>query len=214
MTDYPARPRRLETVRKAPGDLPTVRAFVAIFPPDPILDALTDLRKRLEPVVPGVRWVSSSNLHYTLRFFGDIGNEDVRRATDVLDAVARETVPFELELSGIGVFPGWKRPRILWVGAGGGGAVLEALARTLERGFRNNRLGKADKRFVPHLTLGRWRDVRGLDLVEAEKACEAVESVAAFTVSEVGVIQSRLSPKGSTYVPIHRARFTKRDTGR
>jgi 2'-5' RNA ligase len=209
--DYPApSSRKGRRAEKRRGDsVETMRVFVAVFPSEPVLEALRELRRRLEPSVPGLRWVSAANLHFTLRFFGDMTREEATRAGSVLDEVAAETVPFDLELSGLGAFPGWRRPRVLWVGSTTGSAVLEALARSLERGFRDARLGKADKRFVPHLTLGRWRDARGLDLNEAEAAAKGVEKVASFAVKEVGVIQSHLGPGGSTYVPLHTARFSR-----
>lgn len=204
--DYPARPRRSERRREPAAE--TLRAFVAVFPPDSVLRRLVALRGELEPSIPKLRWVREGNLHFTLRFFGDITREEAERAGAVLDEVAAGTVPFEVELSRLGVFPSWKRPRVLWVGCEGGGAVLEALARSLERGFRGARLGKADKPFVPHLTLGRWRDVRGLDLGPARSECDRVGTVDAFTVTEVSVIQSHLGgPRGSTYVKLHTARF-------
>lgn len=206
--DYPARPGKRP--KKDASSEERVRTFVAVFPPGPVLQALVGLREDLDPVIPGLRWVALSNLHFTLRFFGDLTRDEIARASTVLDEVASGTVPFELELSGVGVFPNWKRPRVLWVGSGRGGPVLEALARSLERGFRDARLGKSDKKFVAHLTLGRWRDSRALDLGGAQLACEAVGSVGSFKAGEVGVIGSELGPRGSTYTVLHRATFRGR----
>lgn len=201
--DYPARPGKRPKRETQPRE--TVRTFVAVFPPEPVLQKLIGLREELEPVIPGLRWVAPANLHFTLRFFGDLTRDEIERASRVLDEVAAGAVSFDLELSGLGVFPNWKRPRVLWVGSGRGGPVLEALARSLERGFRDVRLGKSDKRFVAHLTLGRWRVSRGLDLGEARRECDSVESVGWFKVKDVGVIGSELGPRGSTYSRLHTA---------
>lgn len=206
--DPPARPRHRDGGRPDPPP-DTRRVFVAVFPPPEVLDALAGLRERLEPELPGLRWVGTGNLHFTLRFLGDRTGEEIERAVAVLDRVAPSAASFDLELSGLGVFPGWSRPRVLWLGCAAGGAVLEALARTLERGFRDARLGRADKRFVPHLTLGRWRDPRGLDRERAERTCARVARVAGFRVETVGLIRSRLDPGGSVYTPLHRARLTR-----
>ena len=201
--DYPAHPRRSET--RSERAVETLRVFVAVFPPPSVIESLTGLRRQLEASVPGFRWVRENNLHFTLRFFGDITRKEAERAGAVLDEVAAWTEPFHVELSGLGVFPSWKRPRVLWVGCEKGGAVLQALARSLERGFRDARLGKTDKPFVPHLTVGRWRDSRSLDLGRAQSTCEEVAEVDSFTVTEVCVVQSHLGPKGSTYVKLHTA---------
>lgn len=205
--DYPARPRPRGGGRERRPAPETQRVFVAVFPPPDVLAALAGLRRRLEPDLPGLRWVGNGNLHFTLRFFGERTQEEIDRAAAVLDTVAPGVLPFDLELSGLGVFPGWSRPRILWLGCGGGGPVLEALARTLERGFREAGLGRSDKPFVPHLTLGRWRDARGLDLKRARTVCEAVGAAAAFRAEGVALIRSRLDPGGSVYTPLHEVRF-------
>jgi 2'-5' RNA ligase len=207
--DYPAAPRRRGSrAAKRGGDPPeTLRCFAAVFPPAAVREALVDLRRRLEPAFPGLRWVAPGSLHFTLRFFGDLTREEAERAGDVLAGVAVGTVPFTLELAGLGVFPHWNRPRVLWVGCGHGGRTLEALARTLERGFREARLGRADKAFKAHLTLGRWRDTRGLDLREGRARSAEVARVTGFQVEEAGVIQSTLDPGGAIYRPLHVSRF-------
>ncbi len=187
----------------------TLRTFVAVFPPDDVLGALDQLKQRLEPQLPGLRWTARRNLHFTLRFFGDLTQEEVDRAGAVLQQTCAAAVPFEIELHGCGVFSNWRSPRVFWVGCCRGSATLEALARTLEHGFRDARLGKADKPFKAHLTLGRWRDSHGLDPDALKVACQAVGPIAAFTVERVGVIKSTLDPRGSIYEVMHQSRLDK-----
>lgn len=207
--DYPARPAREgrgEAKRLMPtrrGDV--ARCFVAVFPPEEVLAALVDLRRKLELALPGVRWVAPANLHYTLRFFGDLVPDERARAAQVLDAVAPSRPVFPVEISGVGVFPNWRRPRVLWVGATTGAEPLVDLARALEHGFREERLGHADKPFVPHLTLGRWREGAPLPPPEAAARWGSVGGLGSFPVTEVGLIQSVLGPRGSTYTRLHTA---------
>lgn len=179
------------------------RTFVAVFPPPSVLDALEDLRRRLEPELTGLRWTRSENLHFTLRFFGDLDRGQIETAAAKVEEVAAAVVPFEIELQGAGVFPDWKRPRVFWVGTGKGGPVLQALARELGRRFEEAGLGPADKPFVPHLTLGRWRDSRNLDRKRAERLAREVGSLGVFPVQEIGVVESRLGRGGSRYTPLY-----------
>src|SRR5207244_8573890 len=86
-----------------------LRLFVGIeFPPE--------LKLRLSLLatgMPGARWVDPGNLHLTLRFIGEVG-EDV--AADIDDALGRlRARRFTLQLAGTGMFGG-DRPRALWVG--------------------------------------------------------------------------------------------------
>jgi 2'-5' RNA ligase len=50
----------------------TRRTFAAVFPPEETLTALRDLQEHLLPASFGLRWTSAENLHFTLRFFGDL----------------------------------------------------------------------------------------------------------------------------------------------
>ncbi len=192
----------------SPGGTGALRTFVAVFPPPDVRQALEALRGRLEPELPGLRWTAAGNLHFTLRFFGDLAPEEADRAGEVVAATAADVVPFDLELAGVGVFPNWKRPRVLWAGCGRGRAVIEALARTLDRGFDAEGLGRSDKPFAAHLTLGRWRDGRGVDGERARAAAEPVGEVASFRVEEVVVVKSTLTPRGSVYEPLRTARLS------
>jgi 2'-5' RNA ligase len=58
------------------------RLFVAIWPPEELLERLADLER---PKDPGVKWVPPENLHITLRFLGDADiDEVIERLDDVL----------------------------------------------------------------------------------------------------------------------------------
>ncbi len=183
------------------------RTFVALVPPPPILATLGDLRRRLEPELPGLRWTRSPNLHLTLRFFGALGPEARRAAGDALSQVVGGIRPFSLTLSGIGTFPGWSAPRVLWVGATEGRQTLLALSRTLERAFEARGLGRADKPFRPHLTLGRWKDGDPLEIARARAATERIGTVGTFEVSALHLVTSRLDPGGAVYLREIEARF-------
>ena len=206
--DYPAKARHSgsgEEKRHRPQDV--ARSFVAVFPPESVLETVLETRRSLESMIPSVRWVAPANLHFTLRFFGDLDAGERKAAAEVIDRVAAERAGFQVELRGVGVFSSWKHPRVIWVGCGAGSDAFAELGRALEMGFRDARLGKADKPFRPHLTIGRWRDFGATVTEDVVARVSAIGALGTFAVNEVGLIQSRLSPKGSTYTPIHRARL-------
>jgi len=185
-----------------------MRTFVAVVPPPEVtrtlVDVGTDLRRHLE----GLRWVAGENLHFTLRFFGDLTSEEVTRAAQVVDHVAEEAVSFPVELDRLGVFPGWSRPRVLWAGCGTGAPTLEALARTLERKFEEAGLGRSDKEFRPHLTLARWRDHARLRGDALRDLCGGQGIGARFGVSEIRIQRSVLGSGGPAYSLLHAARLS------
>lgn len=135
-----------------------MRLFVAVVPPQ---DVVADLDAFLEPrrlVADGPRWISAHYWHLTLAFMGDAVERDLVELEDRLSEVAQRTHPFELSLSGAGVFPDPTAARVLWAGVDPDGAEL--LGRLAQR--TRTAAGRAGIRvdgatFRPHLTLARWR---------------------------------------------------------
>jgi RNA 2',3'-cyclic 3'-phosphodiesterase len=128
-----------------------LRLFVGIeFPPE--------LKLRLSLLcsgVPGARWIDPGNFHLTLRFIGEI-TED--RAADVDESLARlKARRFTLQLAGAGVFGG-NRPHTLWVGVDRD-PDLVALHDKIELALIRIGLTPEPRRFAPHVTLARLRDL-------------------------------------------------------
>ena len=133
-----------------------LRTFVAVVPPDDVLEAMTVFVSKLRPLAP-YRWVSRAQLHLTLRFLGEAGQERVEAMADALEKLdAGES--FELRLDRTGAFPpGAAKPRVIWLGCGAGGEKLTALAVKVEQAAINSGFAPEAKKFTPHLTLARAR---------------------------------------------------------
>jgi RNA 2',3'-cyclic 3'-phosphodiesterase len=178
----------------------THRTFLAVYP-DPatirlINDKITALRERFG----GIRWTPEHQLHFTLRFFGNLDDKALARAVRVLEDNAREIPALSFPLNSLGAFPDWRRPRIFWIGAGAGGDELEAAARRLDIAFCEAGLGRADKPFRAHLTIGRLREGASLDRSEIDNLRREPFATPPFAVTELRLMLSRLSPKGATHV--------------
>jgi RNA 2',3'-cyclic 3'-phosphodiesterase len=179
-----------------------MRLFVAVFPPEAVRQAAWDALASLRAGGAPVSWTHPRNLHYTLRFLGELGEDGARRAGECAIAAAGAHAPFAVALGGLGAFPDPRRARVLWLGATEGGEPLKALARSLEHGLRAAGFGRADRAFVPHLTIGRPRrfDQDWTPLLAAPTG-----EIGRFQVSELLLVQSQLSPAGSIYTPLVRA---------
>lgn len=181
-----------------------MRLFVAVFPSPEAAAALAGLVEEVRRPGDGVSWVRPENLHYTLRFLGEVEEprlEAVRRAAG--DAV-RGAAAFSLVLGEAGAFPDFRRPRVLWIGAKEGGEELELLARSLDEALRRERFGPPEKPFRTHLTLGRVRDPTragaGAERLVARAAAVAGASPGVrFVVDRLAVVHSTLRPEGSQY---------------
>ena len=185
-----------------------MRIFTAVFPPSAVQGGVHAAAAGLARPGDGVSWVKRENLHYTLRFLGELGEDGARRVRQAADDAAATDAPFEATLGALGAFPNARRARVLWVGMSAGAERLTAVARALEAALRRRGFDAADHPFSPHLTIGRVRDPRA-DWSERLAAATLDPAAARFVVDRLCVVQSTLSPRGSTYAVIHEAPLAK-----
>ena len=141
-------------------------------------------------------------LHLTLKFLGNVDAGRVDGITQGMRRACRDLAPFELALSGLGVFPNAGRPRVVWAGVRGELGPLAELQGNVETEM--SALGFAPERraFSPHLTLGRVRD-RVADwqrsrLGGAVTGC-SIEAARPWLVEAALLVRSELGPGGATY---------------
>jgi RNA 2',3'-cyclic 3'-phosphodiesterase len=176
-----------------------MRLFFAVFPPPEVQRAAFALEEALRRPGDLVSWVKVENLHYTMRFMGDLGADGARRCAEAAAEAAADVSAFDATLGGLGAFPNARKARVLWVGMARGAEPLEALAKGLEAALRRRGFERADRAFSAHLTIGRARNP-GEDWTPRLAAIEAPDpSAARFRVDRLLLMESRLSPKGSTY---------------
>lgn len=190
-----------------------MRLFVAVEVAEPVIESLMravdGLKRRAAHVAPRAKmtWATAERLHVTLSFIGQ-ATED--RAAAVITALGTSlaAAPFDLVVSGCGVFPDRGRPRVVWAGVVSGRTQLITLQQMVADRLAAVGIEPEQRPYQPHLTLGRVRDAAGL------RPAALLEGFAAapFGTSHVRAItlfESRLSPKGPTYVPLHRTALTE-----
>jgi 2'-5' RNA ligase len=170
-----------------------MRAFVAVFPPPEIRRVLVEAARRL-PRTGEVRWVRPANVHLTLKFLGEVPEEDLDRVAEALEPVCDRHEPFEVEPTGFGAFPSTRRGRILWAGIGEGSERLRALAEDVEDSLERLGFEREARAYFPHLTLGR---ARGRPV--ALTTTETPSSVPGFSVRHMELVRSEPGEAGTTY---------------
>lgn len=174
-----------------------VRSFVALpCPPGlngEIEAALCDWR-RLDAAV---KWADPSKLHLTLRFLGEASPEKLRALHRRLRESAAASAPILYCTGPTGAFPGWNRPRVLWLGLEDSGS-LGRLAESVESAARAAGFESEERPFRPHLTLGRVKGRRGV-----RGAVETIRSwrpeTAPEEVGEAILYRSELTPDGAIH---------------
>ena len=103
----------------------TLRVFIATAISGEAYRALEQVIAGLRQEIPsGVTWVKPEGIHLTLKFLGNVKREPLSRLQKAVTSGVIAHSPFRLYLSGSGVFPNRRRPRVLWAGVQG---ELEAL---------------------------------------------------------------------------------------
>lgn len=171
-------------------------AAIKVHPGEQFMTVLNGLKAGCQ--FDRVTWVDPANIHITLKFFGETEEYRIPGLIARLQEIASRYHPFDIQLSGTGVFGSSYQPRVVWIGieknpsiTGLGQAVVDEMENL---GFEKDR-----QHFVPHLTLGRIKYIdnkrRFSDLILKYKDLR----ITTVKVSEFHLIESQLSSKGPTY---------------
>ena len=182
------------------ADRGTIRAFLAMDPPPEVLRRIADIQEVLKKTLRGsISWVLPEGIHLTLKFFGDMAADNLPPISEVVSGQAAGTRPLHLNIKGLGVFPGIRRPRVLWLGVGGELARLIALQGGLAQGFETRGIKKEERPFRAHLTLARIKSPQGLSGLDKVLEEKEAESAGSFEAKGLILFKSDLTPKGAIY---------------
>ena len=187
-----------------------IRLFYGVYVDEALRDAVVELQERLRVPGPRIKWVERQNLHFTLRFIGDV---PVSRAADFAAAgraAALACTSFDIQLQGAGAFPSPANPKTIWLGAAGGAEAMIQLHRALSDVLDTAALAEPEGRaFVPHCTLGRVRQGRGRQRQEYRRLADVIEAEAETEIGgmrcdEFCLISSTLTSSGPQYETVER----------
>jgi 2'-5' RNA ligase len=176
-----------------------MRTFIAIELPEQIRDALAKLEDRFKKTGADVKWVEPKNIHLTLKFLGEIDDEQLVKISEILEEVTGNKKCFQIRICSIGAFPKINYPRVIWMGIDIGDKETKELARELEKKISELGILKERRPFSSHITIGRTRSDIGRDkLVQELKAVNLLDGKN-FTVTKITLFKSTLTPKGAIY---------------
>jgi 2'-5' RNA ligase len=177
-----------------------IRAFLAIEPPEDILQAISRLQEKLKREITGrISWTRPQGQHLTLKFFGDISSADVKNISTAVQSRTTAAAALNLKIQKIGVFPDARRPRVIWCGVTDDEEKLLPLQKQLDNDFAGIGFSKEDRPFRAHLTLGRIKDVHGLTGLNEVLNKYSDFAAGVFNCKELILFQSKLLPQGAVY---------------
>jgi RNA 2',3'-cyclic 3'-phosphodiesterase len=184
------------------------RLFVAVDLPADVRVRVAAYARELRLQMHGapVSWTKPENLHLTVKFLGDVDQRMFDNVIRALATAGTSVSPFHLSITGTGVFPATRKPKVLWLGVSDPAGRLGATATALDDALSRLGSAKEDRVFSPHLTLGRIRDAANGREV-AQKHLMRDFDPAEFYVTEIVLYESQLSRAGSVYTPISKAKL-------
>ena len=188
-----------------------IRAFIAVEISAATIERIAAAMDDLKPKLPGVRWVAPANFHLTVKFLGDIETHQVAAVGNALEPVITLFPRCTINAKGLGVFPGLRKPKVLWVGFMG--EELTQLAKRIDAALLPLGFPAEPRAFTAHLTIGRWRqhEHRVGDLKQ-ELARWRDHDFGATLVDRVTLFQSVLKPTGAVYSTLNVIEFNDQVT--
>ncbi|HEY6763368.1 MAG TPA: RNA 2',3'-cyclic phosphodiesterase [Candidatus Sulfotelmatobacter sp.] len=186
-----------------------MRLFIALDLHESIRENVSTFVNSVKGFAPGARWARPESLHVTLKFIGQMPEDQVPQLQHILTELRAKA--FEIHVREYGFFPTAKAARVFWIGIHAG-AQLAALAHDIDA--RTSALGipREEHSFNPHLTIARRSGGSGSRRANREDGPSPTFRLLAEKLVAMGPLdfgsmavrrfflyQSKLSPTGSRY---------------
>jgi 2'-5' RNA ligase len=176
-----------------------LRLFIAVPIPADISRNLEDIISNLKRTGADIKWVKPESIHITLKFLGETDEKRLLEITSAIESLGIKKSGLEVEVKGIGFFPDKKRPRVVWAGLQENTPFLAESALKIDSAIGTLGFERENRRFSPHLTIGRFRSNRGLTMLIDETEKMKTSSFGSFPIREFNLYSSTLKPSGAEY---------------
>ncbi|MBC7194953.1 MAG: RNA 2',3'-cyclic phosphodiesterase [Caldisericia bacterium] len=146
-----------------------------------------------------VKWVEEENLHFTIFFFGEIDNNISLKIINLLETKKVNFKPFKVEIKNISFFPNERSPRVIFLDISKGEKEMKEIYYSLFPDL-NKILKLKKENFVPHLTIGRVKDI--LFEEDIKRLINEKFDIKEFLINKITFFESKLTPEGSIYKSI------------
>ena len=177
-------------------------AAIELHPDKAFTNTLSELQARLKR--ERITWVSGHNLHLTLKFFGETTDEKIPAIEEAMQLGTLGVPSFDICFNRAGIFGSSYNPKVIWLGADINPA-LNQLFSQLKTEFEKAGFTYDRQNFVPHLTLGRIREISDKALFQQVIGDYREAFSLEQKVNYLQLYESVLSPKGPIYTILNTA---------
>ena len=148
-----------------------------------------------------IKWVEPQNIHITLKFFGETDEKKIPFIYQALQKAAGQSEGFVLKINRTGIFGSRYDPRVIWFGIDPE-PQLSRLAENTARELENAGWQADRQNFVPHLTIGRIREIRDKALFQQVIDRFREVKIQEQPIREICLYESILRREGPLYIKL------------
>ncbi len=141
------------------------RCFLAIDVNDHVKVNVKVTQRHVKEREADVKIVEPENLHFTVRFLGNMTEDQVKRVIDALKPLLEGELSSNVSVQGTGFFGPLHAPRIIWVGVGDGKLYIKGLFARISMKLDEIGFKTEEKEAVPHITIARVRSERNINML-------------------------------------------------
>ena len=169
-------------------------------PRESVITAMVSVQEELRKTQADLKVVSRENLHFTVKFLGEISEWQAREADKRLKSLELGRAAVTLE--GVGAFPSSVHPNVIWAGVAqvDWGKIVPMAERVIAE-LRG--IGEEDSRpFEPHITLARVRSAAKREALVSFLQLNATRKFGSAELTHLKLKSSELTPRGPVYADV------------
>lgn len=174
------------------------RLFIAISPSERIKEKIKLLVAGLQDIGADVNFVSPENIHFTLKFLGEVEDDNIEEIKEKLLSIAKTQRIFSLKIKKIGVFPSYERINIIWIGA----ESPELIILMKKVNYTLNHIYTEEREEVPHLTIARVKSEKNKEALKEHLQNVKNREFGEMVITKIILYESELTPKGPIYTVV------------
>lgn len=177
-----------------------MRAFLAFEVSPEVIESLTKVQEELKGTKADLKLVELENLHFTVKFLGEIPESMVEEIDRRIRTLALSKI--EVDVQGLGAFPDGKHPRVVWAGVSS--KDFDRISKSAQQVIDALQgIGETDERpFHPHITVARVRSARNASELRTLLGAYATKEFGRTPIATLKLKSSTLTPSGPIYADI------------